>query len=99
MYIVVRQDLPHPHLSVQAAHAAIAATLTFGEPTQSHPHLVLCRARDEQDLNALFNSLKEQGVPCCAWYEDDLDDSLTALATAPLRGPERKPLRNLPLLR
>jgi hypothetical protein len=99
VYVIVRADLPHPILSVQASHAAIAATFAFGEPHKTHPNLVLCSVPDEPALAAVFNRLKEFGVPCCSWSEDDMGGSLTAVATAPLRGDERKPLRRLDLLK
>jgi hypothetical protein len=49
-------------------------------------------------LDALFNRLKEKGVRVCAWYEEDMGNQLTAIATAPLRGNERKPMKRLKLL-
>jgi uncharacterized protein Usg len=99
VYAVTRQDLPQPHLTVQVAHAAIAATNTYGRPNETHPHLVVCTVFDERELANTFERLKRQGVPCCAFYEDDLDGALTAVATAPLRGDARRPLQWLRLLR
>lgn len=94
---MVRSDLPHPHQIVQACHAAIASAQSLGGPL--NPHLVLCTAPDESSLNALFNRLKEQGVPCCGNYEPDfVGNQLTAVATGALRGDQRRPLRRLPLL-
>lgn len=83
---------------MQVAHAAIAASFAFGEPNRTHPNLVVCAVADEQELAAVFNRLKEKGVRCCAWYEDDMGNALTAIGTAPLRGVERKPLKRLKLL-
>lgn len=45
-----------------------------------------------------FNELKSAGVPCCGYHEDDMRGSLTAVATAPLTGKERSPLRRFKLL-
>ncbi|WP_157469487.1 peptidyl-tRNA hydrolase [Gemmata sp. SH-PL17] len=98
VYVVTRLDIPHPHFSVQIAHAAIAATFAFGEPDSTHPNLVVCAVANEQELDALFNRLKEKGVRCCAWHEEDMGKKLTAIATAPLRGDERKPLKRLKLI-
>jgi superfamily II DNA/RNA helicase len=98
VYVVTRLDLPHPHFSVQVAHAAIAAERVFGEPDREHPHLVLCAVANEHALDELFNRLKEKGVRVCAWYEDDMQNQLTAIATAPLSGPERRPLKRLKLV-
>ena len=96
--MIVRRDLPEPHRAVQACHAILAATNTFGDPRRTHPHLVLCGIQDEPALADFFEGLKLAGVPCCAWYEDDMRNALTAVATAPLMGKERKMLRKLPLL-
>jgi hypothetical protein len=71
----------------------------FGERHKPHPNLVVCTLPDERQLDELFNRLKELGVPVCAWYEEDMGRRLTAIATGPLRGDQRRPLRNLKLLR
>lgn len=99
MYVIVRADIPAPHLTVQASHAAIASERVYGEPHKPHPNLVVCTLPDEQSLDSFFNRLKEIGIPVCAWREEDMGGSLTAVATGPLRGEQRRPLRNLKLLR
>jgi len=99
VYVLVCKDIPQPHLSVQAAHAAIAATHAFGEPRRTHPNLVICGIDDEPTLAAEFNRLKEAGVPCCAWYDEDMGGRLTAVASAPLRGNKaRRPFKGYRLL-
>lgn len=99
LYVLVRTDIPHPHLSVQVAHAAMAAVHAYGfTPGKPHPNLVVCAVAGEPELVAAFNRLKELGVPCCAWYEDDLGGQMTAVATAPLCGEARKPLKRFRLL-
>lgn len=72
----------------------MAAALAYGEPTKTHPHLVVCAVRDERELDDWFQELKEQGVPVVGWYEDDMEMQLTAVASAPLSGPARKPFRD-----
>lgn len=99
VYVITRKDLPQPHVSVQVAHAAIAATHAYGDPAKTHPHLVVCAVADEAELDREFNRLKELGVPVCAWTEDDMGDAMTAIATAPLTGKERNPMGRYPLLR
>lgn len=54
---------------------------------------------DEDSLTELFERLEREGVPCCAYYESDMDDALTAVATGLLEGGARRPLRCLPLLK
>lgn len=80
----------------EVAHAAIASSYTFNI-NPSHPYLVVCSVRDETELDAAFNRLKEQGVPCCAYYEPDFCGAMTAVATAPLEGKARQPLRKFRL--
>lgn len=99
MYVISRLDLPDPHRSVQIGHGVLAATNTFGEPDATHPNLVVCAVKDEKELTSAFELLKRKGVRCCAWYEPDLGDQLTAVTTAPLRGVERNPLGGFRLLR
>ena len=99
VYVVVRTDLPHPHLSVQIAHSVLAATHAYGNPNVRHPNLVVCAVDNEKELNDVFNNLKDQGVPCVGWSEEDMNNELTAIATGLLRGKERKPFRDFKLLR
>ena len=100
VYVLVRKDIPEPHRQVQIAHAAIAATIAFNsDSVKPHPHLVVCGVEDERELNDSFNRLKEQGVPCCEWREDDMGNQATAVATAPLQGNRaRKPMKGFRLL-
>ena len=98
IYAIVRRDIPHPHLSVQIGHALVAATNAYGNPNATHPNLVLCGVADEAELAAVFNRLKEQGVPVVGWYEEDMEGRLTALATGILTGAARKPFRKFKLL-
>lgn len=98
VYVITRRDIPAPHLSVQIAHAAVAAANTFKIASGHHPNLVVCAVANERELEAAFNRLKEQGVPVLAWMEEDMDKELTAICTAELRGDARKPLRRFRLL-
>lgn len=99
VYVLVRKDLPHPHRSVQACHAAIAAAQAFPSKSLVHPHLVLCEVADEAALAEEFERLKEKFVPVCAYNEDDMRGAMTAIATGQIRGVERRKLRHLRLLK
>lgn len=100
VYIISRKDIPQPHLSVQVAHAAIAGTLAFGRPDESHPNLVVLVVENEAELMREFERLKQLGVPCCSWREEDMGGAMTGVATSPLRGrSERRHFRHLKLLR
>lgn len=77
----------------------MAAVNTFGfTPDKPHPNLVVCAVANEGELLAAFNRLKELGVSCCSWSEDDMQGQLTAVATAPLTGEARRPLKRFKLL-
>lgn len=99
VYVLTRLDIAQPHRTVQVAHAAYASRNAFGEPGRTHPNLVVCGVRDERELEAAFERLKEQGVPCCAWSEEDMGNQLTAVATAPLEGRGRRPLKDFKLVK
>jgi hypothetical protein len=59
----------------------------------------LCGVDNEQELIDLFNDLKDRGVTCVSYNEPDfVGCQMTAIATAPLIGEERKPLKRLRLL-
>lgn len=99
VYVVTRSDLPQPHSQVQVAHAAIAATLAYGSSKIPHPHLVVCVVENEEELEAAFEKLKEQGIPVISWREDDMGNALTAISTGPLAGSSRKPMRRFRLMK
>ena len=99
VYCITRLDLPQPHLSIQVGHALIAATKAYLPTISTHPNLIIVTVPDEPALEKAFNRLKEKGTPVAAWYEPDLGNTLTAIATGLLRGEQRQPLRHYPLLR
>lgn len=99
VYVISRRDIPQPHLSVQIAHAVLAATNTYGNPNVTHPNLIVCAVDDERTLDDVFNRLKESGVPVVAWSEEDMGRQLTAIATGILRGDQRRHFRRFKLLR
>ena len=99
IYVLTREDLPQPHRTVQVAHAVLAASVTYGHWNRPHPFMVVLTVKDETELNDTFNWLKESGVPCCGYYEPDMGQALTAVATAPLKQTERKRFRKFRLMK
>lgn len=94
MYLFVRDDLPQPQQIVQTAHAV-------DELNKEHPHdpgnyMVLCGVKGESELLDLSLWLNEQNIVHHMFYEPDVD-SYTAIATKPLIGEERKPLKRFKL--
>ena len=97
---------------MQAAHAAIEACRTGLIPPNGsgdgglapggeapHPHLVLCHVNSIPALLRAAESLRAAGIRFQIFHEPDLGGAPTALATEPLRGEARAPLRRFPLLK
>lgn len=97
MYIFVRQDLTPAQQIVQAAHATHHAGIKFG-PTELPTHFVLIGVHDQAELIKIAGYLGIHGIEHEMFYEPDFDTGYTAIATKPLYGSERKPLRKFKLL-
>lgn len=103
--MVARKDLGFTQICVQACHAVIeVARNSLIPPELDHPHLVLCGIENEQKLYKTLQQLTDAGIVCKCFYESDLGNQLTAIATQPLFKNEltenqRKVLRRLQLLK
>ena len=81
----MRKDLPSAQQAVQCSHASIEAATTFDlGKLPDHPYLVILAAKNEQALNKVTKYLVLNGVKFVHFYESDLDDQLTAIATEPI---------------
>jgi len=94
MYLFVRNDLSHPQQIVQTAHAV-------DELNKKYPHnpgnyMVLCGAKDEEELHSISELLCFNDIHHEMFYEVDVN-GYTAIATVPLRGAKRKPLARFQL--
>jgi hypothetical protein len=98
LYVLVRRDLSVPQQAVQAIHAAIEAARRFLPKEAVHPHLVLCGVPDEPTLVREAERLEAFGIPIAKFHEPDRGNELTAIATAPLKGEDRRPMRRYKLL-
>lgn len=94
-YLFIRKDLTGPQRIVQTAHAAHEAGEHFGR----HSHMTLLGINDEQDLLKAAAHLDRNGIKYRMFFEPDYDTGYTAIATEPLRGEQRQPLRRYSLLR
>jgi len=100
MYIFVRTDLSASQCAVQSCHAAIEAANHFDfDSLEDHPYVVILSARDESRLHRVRKYLIGEGIKHVHFYESDLDDQLTALATEPIHGDRRKLFRKYQLLK
>lgn len=100
MYIFVREDLSIPQQAVQACHAAIECANHFGlKDLPDHPSVILLAMKNETKLHQARQYLIENGVQHAHFYESDLDDELTAVATEPITGNRRNLFRKFQLLK
>jgi hypothetical protein len=61
--------------------------------------MVLCHADDDEHLMSIADYLDDNGIDFEMFQEPDMDNQYTAIATIPLRGREREPLRMFKLKR
>ncbi len=96
--MIVRTDLPPEQQTVQACHAAYEAGLRLPTPSTSPDdasdadpdYSVICAVDSEQKLLEAHRHLLRQQIPTVLFTEADLDDQATALASAPVKGEQRK---------
>ena len=100
VYVFVREDLSPPQQAVQSCHAVIEATKAFDiEQLSDHPSVIILSAKDEKRLHRVRNYLVEQGIRHVHFYEPDIDDQLTALATEPIFSDRRDAFSKYQLLK
>lgn len=96
----MREDLSAPQIAVQSSHACIEATSAFNLGNLAeHPSVIICGIKNETKLNQVRKFLIDNGIRHVHFYEPDIDDELTALATEPLHGDRRNLFRKFQLLR
>jgi len=93
----VRQDLSTPQQIVQASHAALEAGFRFQKPAETS-FIVLIGAKSEHDLLKIADYLNRHQIDHEMFFEPDYNTGHTAIATRPLYGDERKPMRKFQLL-
>lgn len=98
MYVFVRKDLSHPQQVVQACHAAIESSRHFISLDSEHPSVIVCGVRDESNLWKIHRRLERLGVQFRDFYEPDIDNQLTAIASSPISGANRETFKHYQLL-
>lgn len=99
VYSITRKDLSVPQQAVQAGHAAIEATRAFLPADAEHPSLIICTVKSEEQLARAADETEKQGIRIRRFYEPDIGYKLTAFATEPLFGDERKAMRKFQLMK
>lgn len=97
MYLFVREDLSHPVQLVQLSHAVDMINTRHNSGDINH--MVLCEARHEEHLTAIAEHLDQHEIDYEIFCEPDLNNQYTAIATKPLKGTEREPLKKFKLKR
>ena len=81
----MREDLTTSQQAVQCSHAAITAAKQFDLGNlPDHPYLVILAVKNESKLHRVTKHLVEHGIKFVHFYENDLDNQLTAIATQPI---------------
>ena len=91
-------DLSPGQQLVQACHASYEAAQHFSTKVDQVPNLIACGVPDEVALLHLLDTLLNHSLMVRAFREPDRNNELTALATAPVYGAQRRLFRRLPLL-
>lgn len=100
MYVFVREDLSAPQIAVQSCHACIEASHAFSLGSlPDHPSVIIIGVKNEKKLHQVRQFLIENSIQHAHFYERDLDDELTALATEPICGDRRRLFRKFQLLK
>lgn len=93
MYVIVRRDIPLGDQMVQIGHACQESGARFGCPDGCH--MVLGSAENEVELLKWERKLSLEDVNYHMFFEPDDGMGYTAIATQPLRGSQRQPLKRL----
>lgn len=95
MYLFTRRDLSQQQQIIQTVHAA--HIVGQNQDTNSVPNAVLIGAKNEFDLMAIKEYLEYFEIAHEIFYEPDISQH-TAIATYPLQGEQRTPLRKFDLM-
>lgn len=96
IYIALRSDLSRPQQAVQASHAAIESARNFINEGMEHPSVIILNMKSEEALIKFNNSCPNRTI---GFREPDIGNQLTAIATEPVFGDDRKYFRKYQLLK
>lgn len=98
MFIFVRQDISNEQQAVQAAHATFVAGSKFTHASPDKVNFVLVGVRNTHELKLTQQRLEAYGCEFVTFVEPDLDNSITAIATTPLKEHQKRFLKKYKLL-
>lgn len=91
--------MTRPQQAVQSCHAVIEAAKAYPSIRDGeHPHCIIVGIENEAKLRATLQKLADAGIECQAFLEPDIDNQMTAIASRPVFGDERKHFRRFRLL-
>ena len=100
MYVFVREDLTPAQVAVQSCHAVIECANAFAlKDLAEHPSVIILGIKNETKLHQIRSYLIENEVQHVHFYEPDIGHELTAIATQPIFGEQRKLFRKFQLVR
>lgn len=91
--------MPPEQQAVQSCHAAIEASRWLIPLDIEHPHVIICGIDNKSKLNQAISKIKEADIKYQPFYEADIDDELTAIATEPVVGVSRRIFKKYQLLK
>lgn len=87
LYVIIRKDLSHAQQVVQSCHAAIEASWPRHLDDLPHPSVIVLMVKNENKLIQLEKDLYDCGeIHYEVFREPDLNNSITAIATCPVKG-------------
>ena len=76
----------------QAVHAAHEAGIHLVDRSSGISNVVVCAVPDENRLLQARSKIEDHGIRSVVFYEPDIGNQATALATEPISGRDRKVL-------
>ena len=98
LYVFTRKDLTPCQIAVQSIHVAYEVG-RHSCLKESHPSVVFLKAKNEEELNDIKDFLGLTSLKFKEFIEPYYNDSLTAIALAPIEDDQRDLLRRFKLFR
>lgn len=89
VYIFVRQDLSNEQQLVQAAHVALVLGNKLKKDSVAELYFAVIGIPQLSDFCKVMKDLKKHGTQYECFYEPDQGNTLTAIATHPIKKDER----------
>lgn len=82
LYILIREDLKSvEYKAVQAGHAVAQFLIDHPDDDWNNDYLIYVKVKDEERLKIWNMKLKDKGAKTAPFYEPDLNNQMTALAS------------------